>query len=271
MNRLILRKVVPGTIFALLVASSIYYAIQLYNLSPDALVTSHIFIPENELKTNSEINVEDARVTIENSLLTLSATKRTNSDGVAILDTTISITIPLDPGLNITYSIYLSNLNLTIDAGRLYLHMFNGTHVIVMHYEIGNESPEYVYQNYTYLQYRIGNTTSTWLNGTRNIWNDLKNKEVPVTKSWKITAIVFGLVSYSRGGASGNSQMQVVFDLNETYLSSSNFTLASVDSASIKFSWLSLFGLIGSTSIFCVFSAVYLKISKRATPRRYET
>jgi hypothetical protein len=120
------------------------------------------------------------------------------------------------------------------------------------------------------MQYMIGNTTGIWLNGTRNIWDDLKNKEVPVTKSWKITAIVFGLVSYSRDRANSDSRMQVVFDLNETYLAFSNFTLASVDSASIKFSWLSFFGLIGATSIFCILSAFYLKLSKLANPRRKE-
>jgi hypothetical protein len=228
-------------------------------------MTNNILFLGNQFTINDKIYVKDVKFTIDNSLLKLSATRGIYSDELAIFDAKILLNIPLEPDLNITYSVYLSKLNLATDAGRLYLHMSNGTNVVGLSYDIGHESPEYTYQSYTYFSYRIGNATDIWFNGTRNIWNDLENKAMPPTNSWKITTMVVGLVSYSGESSTTDYSMLAMFDLSGTYFHYKNFALATVDPASITFSWLSFYGLTGSTSVFCVWLAVYLKLFKRVS------
>jgi hypothetical protein len=264
MNTRMLRQLLTVVIFLLLSFSTFYFANGLYQLAPDASVTGFVQIPEDGLRTQSEINVTDAIFTIENSSLKVSATRATNSEGLVIFDVATVLTAPLYPDMNVTYSMYLSTLCPATVSSVLSLRLFNGTHIIVLQYYVGNQTVEHPYQDYIDVQHQIGNAADTWFRGTRNIWNDLANEGVDVNTSWKTTTIVFGLASFSRDSSTDDSSMQAVFELSETQLKYGESRLAIVDSSSITFSRTAFLGLLVSTSAFIVWSGEYLILSKRS-------
>jgi 8-oxo-dGTP pyrophosphatase MutT (NUDIX family) len=257
LNRRILGQLIAGVIFVLLAVSTFYFAYGLYRISPDASAANNVQIPQDGLRTQSEINVTDAIFTIENSSLKLSAIRVANSEGSAIFDVGATVTAPLYPDLNIMYSMYPATA-----PSVLGLRLFNGTHVIVLQYYVGNEAVEHPYQNYIDVQYQIGNKTDTWFRGTRNIWDDLANEGVDVNTSWKTTTVGFGLASFSRGNST-DSSMRAVFELNETQLKYGESKLALVDPSSITFSRTAFLGLLVSAAAFVVWSGEYLILSKR--------
>jgi len=263
MNRKLLIQIVAGVIFVLAAFSTFYFANGLYQLSPDAYVTNRIQVPENELRVQSEIRVTNPVFTTENSSLKLSTNRVADSEGLAVFEMGAAVTAPLYPDLNITYSMYLSTLDAATGSSALGLRLFNGTHVILLQYYVGNETVEHPFQNYIDVQYQIGNVTNTWFMGTRNVWDDLADGGVAVNISWKITTLTFGLASFSQGNSTDDSSMQGIFELSETQLTYAESKLALVDSLSITFSRTAFLGLLVSTAAFVVLSGEYLILSRR--------
>jgi 8-oxo-dGTP pyrophosphatase MutT (NUDIX family) len=266
MNRKYLIQLLAGAIFVLLAFSIFYFADGLYRLSPDADATESIQIPLDELRIQSEMNVTDAALNTENSSLKLLMSRVADSQGLAIFEVGGAVTAPLYPDLNITYSMYPSTLDPATVSSALGLRLFNGTHVILLQYYVGNVTVEHPFQNYIDVQYKIGNATDTWFVGARNIWDDLADEGVAVNISWKITTVTFGLASFSPRDSTDNSTMQAVFKLGETRLTYGESKLALVDSSSITFSRTAFLGLLVSTAAFIVWSGEYLILSKRNRP-----
>jgi 8-oxo-dGTP pyrophosphatase MutT (NUDIX family) len=258
LNLRILGQLIAGVIFVFLAVSTFYFANGLYRISPDASAANNLQIPQDGLRTQSEINVTEAIFTIENSSLKLSAIRVANSEGSAIFDVGATVAAPLYPDLNIMYSMYPATA-----PSVLGLRLFNGTHVIVLQYYVGNEAVEHPYQNYIDVQYQIGNETDTWFRGTRNIWDDLANEGVDVNTSWKTTTVGFGLASFSRGNSTDDTSMRADFELNETQIMYGESILALVDSSSITFSRTAFLGLLVSAAAFVVWSGEYLILLKR--------
>ena len=245
-------------IFVLLAVSTFHFANSLYRISPDASVANNVQVPQEGLRTQSETNVTNATFTIENSSLKISAIRVANSEGSAFFDVGATVAAPLYPDLNIMYSMYPATASSVFG-----LRLFNGTHVVVLQYYVGNETLEHPYQNYIDVQYQIGNATATWFKGTRNIWDDLANEGVDVSTSWKTTTVGFGLASFSLDNSTDDSSMHAVFELNETQLVYSESRLALVDSSSITFSRTAFLGLLVSAAAFVALSGEYLILLRR--------
>jgi hypothetical protein len=263
-------RLVIGVVSVLLVSSTFYFASGLYQMSPNAQVTDKIQFVQDELRIQTEINVTDAAFIDESGSLKLSASTVADSEGLALFEvgTGDAVIAPLYPDLNISYSVFPYIRDSENVSSVLSLRLFNGTHVVVLQYFVGNGTIEHPYQNYIDVKYQIGTNTSSHFKGNRNIWGDLEKQGVDVNTSWKITNVGFGVTSLVMSKTIGNSSLQAIFGLNETQLSYDESTLALVDSSSITFSRTAFLGLLVTASAFVIMSGEYLIMSRQKRQNR---
>jgi len=204
-------------------------------------------------------NVENRSFGITNQMLRIFMKRGSNNFLASIYELGISIDIPLREDLKLTFSIFSSLLDLSTDAGRIYLAVTNGTLVIMLNYVIGYTEKDWNQAQYYYVFYQIGNNTNTWFECERNIWNDLVNKNLPVNSSWRIHRIAFGMISYRRNPTVTDHAVSVFFEADKTSLFYEDLTFIKVTPGDVGLSWPEVYGTILISLLLCICSVILLK------------
>jgi hypothetical protein len=102
------------------------------------------------------------------------------------------------------------------------LELTNTTNTIILSYTVGlvegDRIPETTAPSYSYAFYQVGNEMNMWVNGERNIYQDIVGKGIAVDgEKWRVDKVIFGFLSYA--SESGDSNLySSVFDLNKISL-----------------------------------------------------
>ena len=207
-----------------LLSLEILLASQVYQPQPPKVLGENVIFDLQEkvtLKPHITENIENDTFGFMEQVLEISA-KRGRDPGIwSIFDIFVNTELPMNPNLNLRYSMMASQLNVTTDALRIYFNLINGTHAIILGYEVGikeqDRIPDPDAKQYSYVFYQVGNSTNVWFKGDRNLWNDLSSKDLSLKNSWKITEIIFGIISY-REEQDANHLLKGFFNISETIL-----------------------------------------------------
>lgn len=255
-------------ILLFLLSLEIILASQVYQLQAPKVLKEKITFNLQEkatLKPHISENVENGTFKFMEQILEISAERGQDPNALSIFDIFVSTELPMNPNLNFNYSMMASQLSVTTDALRVYFNLINGTHAIILGYGVGfkeqDRIPHPEAKQYFYVFYQVGNSTNVWFKGKRNLWNDLKRKGLSMKNSWKITKIIFGIVSY-RGEQNAKHFMKGLFNLSETVLFYQNTTYATLVPKGPQFSWpiITAMALILSLTLILPLSARRLKV-----------
>lgn len=226
-----------------LLSLEILLASQMYQpQSPKALEKNVTFDLQEKatLKPHINENVENGTFQFTEQVLEISAERAQNPGAWSIFDTFVGTELPMNPDLNFKYSMMASQLNVTTDALRIYFTLINGTHAIILGYVVGlkeqDRIPDPDARQYSYVFYQVGNSTNVWFNDERNLWNDLSTKGLSMDDSWKITEIIFGIISY-RGELDAGHLMKGFFNASETILFHQKITYVTLVIEDSRISW----------------------------------
>lgn len=234
------------TIFLLLV--EIVLASQLYlPFSPTVVSSNEAFNSYNhvdDILPNLVVNVVDSyNYSVQEQDQTLQmVAQRDMISGVSLYDVLQVVNVPLRRDLSLKYSIYASTLDLNSSAIRVYFSLTNTTHVLILGYHVGlleeDRIPEPSAPTYMYVFYQIGNQTDVWVEGERNISQDIQAKGINLEEeSWVIDRLHLGFWSFKNGSENTYAGK---FNLTETTLFYENLENVQLTSTSPRFSWLIL-------------------------------
>jgi hypothetical protein len=220
-----LRQYLGLTVVLCLLVSEVLLATQLYpQFSPATSSGNEVFSVSTgsaKLIPHAEVNVRNSSSKILGGLLLMSA-RRLQELGVSMYDVRYDVDVPLRSDLGLTYSIFASNMDTNASSTYIRLEITNNTNTIILSYNVGlveaDRIPETTAPSYSYAFYQVGSEVNTWVNGERNIYQDIIDKSIEVDgEKWRVGKVIFGFLSYS--SESGDSNFySCVFDLNQTSL-----------------------------------------------------
>lgn len=231
------------TLFLLLI--EIVLASQLYlPFSPTVVSSNEAFNSYNnadDILPNLVVNVDNYNYSVQGQTLQIMAQRDMDSD-VSLYDVLQVVNVPLRRDLNLKYSIYVSTLDLNSSAIRVYISLTNTSHVLILGYHVGrleaDRIPEPSAPTYMYAFYQIGNQTDVWIDGERNISQDIQAKGIILQEeNWVITRLHLGFWSSEKGSENSSAGK---FNLTETTLFYETLTNVQLTSTSPRFSWLIL-------------------------------
>ncbi|MGD8506954.1 MAG: hypothetical protein PVF15_09880 [Candidatus Bathyarchaeota archaeon] len=235
--------------------------------SPKVSESNEAFGFEPELNFElHQMNVIQPSLQVAGQLLTISSER--GEDGLAwsIFEGYVDVNVPFRRDLKLRYAMFTSQLNLDTDAVRLRFFLVNGTHFVVLAYEIGfteeDSLPDPDSKNYSYIFFQIGNNTNTWFNDERSLWNDLINKGLSLETSWRVARITFGVMSYRKDPDIADYMMEGVLKLDDNSLYYENLLKAEITSTDSQVSQYAVAGMIISLVSFFVCSSVTVKMSR---------
>lgn len=259
-----MRKALFVITLSVLVIVHLWFASQfIYYQVPEVNAEHEAFSLEKE-KENVKLgrieNVMNYTFRFDKELLDLSGSQETERSAWSILDVSVDMNIPLRRDLKLSFSIYASQLNVSTDSAYVSLTLTDGANVILASYYLGYPLPEWKFLREYYVSLKVSETLDRWIKGERNLWDDLVQRDLPLTHSMNVAKVAFGVLSYRPSlQFPGNAKMQALFNASENSLFFEASTYVKITTSSYQFPMNAVF-LIVLDLFFFVFFVKLLKM-----------
>jgi hypothetical protein len=258
-----MRKSFLVIVFCVLVIFHVWFTSQLsYYPLPEANVELEAFSLEKE-KDNMKLqrieNIMNYTFRFDEEILNLSGYRESERFVWSIFDVSVDTNIPLRKDLKLSFYMYASQLNLSTDSAYVSLTLTDGANVILIGYYLGYQLPEWRFLRDYYVSYKVSDIPDIWVRGKRNIWDDLVQKNLPLTHSFKIVKATFGMLSYRPTPQSPNNRkMQTLFNASENSFFFGTSTFVKITPSSYQLPWNAVF--LMTIDIFFIFLVTVFKM-----------
>ena len=231
---------------------------------PEVNIELEAFSLEKEkdnLKLQRIENITIFTFQFDEEILNLSIYREPEHFEWSIFDVSIDTNIPLRKNLKLSFCLYASQLNSSTDSVYVSLTLTDGTNEILIGYYLGYQLSDTRFERSYQVFYGVGNMSDTWIKGKRNIWDDLVQKNLPVTRSLNIVKATFGILSHRpTPQISNNGKIQTLFNASENLLFFENSVFVKTTPNLYQPPWNAIFLLV--IDVFFVFFVTIFKIPK---------
>ncbi|MGD8506957.1 MAG: hypothetical protein PVF15_09895 [Candidatus Bathyarchaeota archaeon] len=235
-----MRKDLLAIIFCAIALFHVWFASQLNHYSlANVKVELEAFSFEREkenLRIDRVENIVNHTSRIDEDFLNLSCYRESEHFPWSIFEVSIDTNIPLRKDLNVSFSLHASQLNLSTDCAYVSLVLADGERMILLGYYLGYQLPEWRFLRDYYVSYEVSGVPNTWISGRRNMWSDLTQKNLPLTRSLNIIKASAGILSYHPAPQSSDSKrMQAMFNTTKNALFYERSSFVKITPSSYQF------------------------------------